>query len=293
MEWTPLKFSDKALFDAHLKSFPIALSDYTFTNFWIWNEARHYQISLFKEWLCVKFLLKGQTLLMMPIGPDPTPDLIHALLESTPDFRMRAISEERLPILTDLLPQPFTVIAEENRFDYLYRFDQLKSLPGNDLQPKRNLIHQFEEEYGITYNPLSQENIPLVMHMQHEWIQKHHPETHLLEEHGALICALKNYSALGLQGGCLLVDNKVIAYTLGEMLTKDTLVIHAEKALTAYKGAYQTINQQFLAHHEEVLYINREESLGIPALDQAKRSYHPIALLKKFRVERTLPTPTP
>jgi hypothetical protein len=127
------------------------------------------------------------------------------------------------------------------------------------------------------------------MHMQNEWIQAHPQEAHLLEEHRALLRALEDYSVLGLQGGCLLVDNQVIAYTLAEMLTKDTLVIHAEKALTAYKGAYQTINQQFLVHHEEVEYINREESLGIPALDQAKRSYHPIALLKKFRVERTPP----
>jgi hypothetical protein len=160
MEWTPLKLSHKPLFDDHLKTYPIALSDYTFTNFWIWNAARHYQIAQFEKWLCVKFIFKDQTLLMMPIGPEPTSALIHALWESTPDFKMRAISEESLPKITGLLPQSFTVIAEENRFDYLYRFDQLKSLTGNDLQPKRNLVHQFEEEYGITYEPLSQDNIP-------------------------------------------------------------------------------------------------------------------------------------
>lgn len=288
MEWIPLQLSHKPLFDAHLKNYPIDLSDYTFTNFWMWNSARNYHIALFEEWLCTRFTFEGNELFMMPIGPKITDGLLQALLQSTSPFIMRAVSEERAKEMVSLLPKPITLTAEENRFDYLYGFNQLKTLAGNDLQPKRNLIHQFEEEYGDSFQLISADNLPLVIEMQRTWISAHKPDAHLLEEHCALIRALEYYEPLGLEGGCLIVDNKVVAYTLAEMLTKDTLVIHAEKALNGYKGAYQTINQQFLAHHKETLYVNREESLGIPALDQAKRSYHPINLLKKFKIERSL-----
>lgn len=285
MEWIPLQFGDKVIFDIRLKLNPIRLSDYTFTNFWMWNSLRHYQYALFEDWLCTRFSFQGQELLMMPIGPHVNSELMQALLQSTPQFKMRAVSEERLKEILPLVPEPVTLVVEENRFDYLYGFVQLKTLAGNDLQAKRNLIHQFEKDYEYAYQPITPENLPLVMQMQREWITAHSVDIHLLDEHRALMRALENFTQLNLKGGCLLVENKVIAYTFGEMLTEDTLVIHAEKALAHYKGAYQTINQQFLTHHKETVYVNREESLGIPALDQAKRSYHPIAMLKKFRIE--------
>lgn len=285
MDWIPLKLSDQGLFDERLKTYPIPLSDYTFTNFWMWNSLRHYQYILFEEWLCTKFTLKGQEILMMPIGPEMTRELIQALAEGMAPFKMRAVDEGHVKTIIPLAPPPVTLIVEEDRFDYLYDFNQLKTLTGNDLQPKRNFVHQFEEAYGNAYQPITAANLPLVMHMQREWIGTHHPDVHLLDEHRAIMRALENFAVLHLEGGCLVVDGQVIAYTFAEMLTKDTLVIHAEKALTNYKGAYQTINQQFLIHQPETRYVNREEALGIPALEHAKHSYHPIELIKKFRIE--------
>lgn len=285
MDWIPLKLSDKRLFDERLKTYPIPLSDYTFTNFWMWNSLRHYHYTLFEEWLCTKFTVKGQEIMMMPIGPQITRELIQALSKGMSPFKMRAVNEANVKTIIPLAPPPVTLIVEEDRFDYLYDFNQLKTLTGNDLQPKRNFVHQFEEEYGNAYQLITPANLPLVMHMQREWIGAHPPDTHLLDEHRAIMRALENFFVLNLEGGCLVVDGQVIAYTFAEMLTKDTLVIHAEKALTNYKGAYQTINQQFLIHHSETRYVNREEALGIPALEHAKHSYHPIELIKKFRIE--------
>ena len=48
-------------------------------------------------------------------------------------------------------------------------------------------------------------------------------------------------------GGALFVENIIVAYTLAEPLTADTLVIHFEKGCPAYKGVYQAINQLFVA----------------------------------------------
>ncbi len=60
------------------------------------------------------------------------------------------------------------------------------------------------------------------------------------------------------------------------------LVIHVEKALNGYKGAYAMINQQMLKHLAPVPFVNREEDLGLDNLTKVKQSYHPLRLEKKY-----------
>jgi hypothetical protein len=56
-----------------------------------------------------------------------------------------------------------------------------------------------------------------------------------------------------------------------------------EKALKEYHGAYAMINQQFVEHEmQNYLYVNREEDVNDPGLRQAKLSYYPAILLKKY-----------
>jgi hypothetical protein len=79
------------------------------------------------------------------------------------------------------------------------------------------------------------------------------------------------------------VDGKVVAYTVAEPVSDESIVIHFEKGNTAYKGVYQAINQMFLeAQASKYLYVNREQDLGEEGLRKAKLSYNPAFMLKKF-----------
>jgi hypothetical protein len=87
----------------------------------------------------------------------------------------------------------------------------------------------------------------------------------------------------GLTGGAIRVQGKVVAYTVAEPVSDDSIVIHFEKGNTAYKGVYQAINQMFLeAQAAEFEYVNREQDLGEEGLRKAKLSYNPAFMLKKF-----------
>ena len=89
----------------------------------------------------------------------------------------------------------------------------------------------------------------------------------------------------GTLGGAILVDGAMVAYTVAEGLTNDTVVIHFEKGDTQYKGVYQPINQMFLANSAgRFSRVNREQDLGDPGLRKAKLSYHPVEFLQKYRV---------
>ena len=53
-----------------------------------------------------------------------------------------------------------------------------------------------------------------------------------------------------------------------------------------YPGAYAAINQAFASYlqnkYPNLVYLNREDDMGIAGLRQAKLSYHPDHLVEKY-----------
>jgi hypothetical protein len=87
----------------------------------------------------------------------------------------------------------------------------------------------------------------------------------------------------GVKGGVILINGKVGAFTLGEPLNHNTVVIHIEKANPAFEGLYPMINQAFLEHHwSGYTYVNREQDLGEEGLRKAKESYFPHQMINKY-----------
>ena len=63
----------------------------------------------------------------------------------------------------------------------------------------------------------------------------------LLGEWEAITAALANYQALELQGGVILINDRVEAFSCGELLNKETAVIHLEKADPEIRGLYPSL----------------------------------------------------
>ena len=69
------------------------------------------------------------------------------------------------------------------------------------------------------------------------------------------------------------LDGEVIAFTFGCKATPDMYVVQIEKADHTIQGAYQMINQQFVQRNcTDVMYVNREEDLGLEGLRKAQKS---------------------
>lgn len=273
MNFKPLELSDRKRIEEALKKNPLSLSDYSFTNLWMWNGTRTYQILELNSFICLKFQQDGKEIHLYPIGEGARSEVVAQLISlHGQNFTMRAIPENAS------LDYPLT--EEYDRADYIYLFEDLLGLHGNRFQDKRNLIHQFEEEYDFEYRKITPELISKIKKMELKWLQSH-PEAE--KEHDAVMRALDDYFHLNTIGCALLVDDEVIAYSFAEYLTNEMLVVHVEKALTEYKGAYQMMNQQLLRHLDPVQFINREEDLGLPHLRKMKESYHPVRLEKKYQ----------
>jgi len=125
------------------------------------------------------------------------------------------------------------------------------------------------------------------MTMQKRWCQirecVHDPG--LCSENIAIAEMFARYEEYDLIGGAIRVDGEIQAYSVGERLNPATAVCHFEKALPGIPGLAQLINHWFAKFSLNAFeYINREQDLGIAGLRQAKESYYPHHLVKKYTV---------
>ena len=114
-----------------------------------------------------------------------------------------------------------------------------------------------------SYEPLNDDNVEDCFQMALKWRNKNGCEDD--PEKNAEMCvtlnSLRLYKELGLKGGVLKADGKIVAFTVGEPVSDDTFVVHIEKAFAEVDGAYPMINQQFVQHEcMEYEYVNREET---------------------------------
>jgi hypothetical protein len=179
------------------------------------------------------------------------------------------------------------VELDRNQCDYVYLTQDLIELKGRKYHRKRNHIKQFQEKYSYQCIPLTPEWIPQCLQLETEWCDLRHCEASpgLLNESFAIKEAFTHFEKLGVKGGTILINGKVEAFTLGDPLNPDTVVIHIEKANPAYEGLYPTINQAFLENQwSGYAYVNREQDLGEEGLRKAKESYFPHRLVNKYTV---------
>lgn len=184
------------------------------------------------------------------------------------------------------MPDKFHFEADRDYADYLYLRTDLATLAGKKFQAKRNHLNKFRRTYtNYEYVPLTSNRIQECLDLEAEWCKVNNCDQHegTGNERRALIYALHNFDALGLTGGILHVDGKIVAFTFGMPINQDTFGVHVEKADTTIDGAYTMINYEFANHiPEQYTYINREEDLGIEGLRKAKLSYQPVIVLRNI-----------
>ena len=294
LQFRPIAPESRELVLRYTNPWRLSSSEYIFTNLLMWGTDGRIKLA---EWDDALFFLlqygRQEPFFFAPLTLSPGGDYPRAVAAAeayalhngiTPLFK--AISGP----LKDAFSQceGYELIEDRDNHDYIYRMEDLLTLAGKKLHAKRNHINQFRARYDYAYVRVTPAMLDECMEVYCAWIAgKDVFEPGVLGEMEAIRQILTHMDFLGVKGGGIRVDGKLVAFTLGEKISDEMAVIHIEKADAGMPGLYSFINQQFIEHEfTDVRFINREEDMGLEGLRRAKLSYYPVTLLEKFEGRR-------
>lgn len=295
LPFKPVELGDRAAIERRTVPSGLTNCDLAFANMYCWQESYRSEWCEVDGLLVIRFRIDGGERIgyMQPVGTGDFTRIL-PLLEADAaahdqPLRLIGLTDEAAAALPD--DGRFVRYADRDFADYLYRREELCRLGGRHYQPKRNHINRFLAAWpDYRYEPLTERHFAACLELDERWCHRHEgadDEAAVLAERRAIRRAFAAFDALGLRGGCLFAEERLVAFTYGSAINPETFDIHVEKADTRYEGAFAMINRLFAEQlPDTVRFINREEDLGIEGLRRAKLSYYPALLPDKVRALR-------
>ncbi|WP_152751253.1 DUF2156 domain-containing protein [Clostridium estertheticum] len=288
-----LTIDDKEIFEKYIYPYKFLSCEYSFTTLYIWREACDICFTVYKDALIIKKMdFEGRYYFMQPLGynKENLKELIDVLMdykkENNMEFVFKDLDESFMEEIKDIYGDVRGICIKEDRdnFDYLYEAEKLTKLSGKKLHGKKNHYNSFIKNYNYEVKDIEETQvIKDVVMAAEKWYEANNNDRMLNFELQGIKDILENIEIVNTKGIAVYVDEKIVAFSLGEKLNDDLAVIHIEKADTSYSGVYSFINKAFVDRSfSDVKIINREQDLGIEGLRKSKLSYHPFKLEKKY-----------
>jgi hypothetical protein len=279
-----LSLTDKPLLDRLYTVLQPRVSELTFAGIYLFRAAHDYRIATI-----------GESVVLLGNGYDGAQYCLPPLGGNVAVATMRLLADQRVlygvdqPFLDAFCSgEQFEITEDRDSFDYLYLRGELATLPGSRYHKKKNRINYFTVRHQYQAATYSAEHLQGCLKLLQSWLdstQQHEPKRSSILEAEAAAEGLRCAVELDLQGVVILVDDVVAAFALGERLNENTAVCQFEKADPFKEGLYQLINREFAQLlFTDCTYLNREQDLGDAGLRTAKLSYHPLELIRKYKV---------
>ena len=290
LSFHPISMDDRNWINERLKEEDLDACEYTFANNYMWAKGFNVQVGSAYGCGVIRYRAQEHFQYSFPFGNGDKRAMVEHIRKICAVHGCRLsiypVTEEQRAQLIKWFPGAFEICSNRDGFDYVYTVEKLASLKGKKLHGKRNHIARFMDDGDWHYEQMTEDNIAECRSLAKEWIalraEKWNDE--MEQEAEVLEVAFSGFRELGLCGGVLYKGGRIVAFTIGEPLNRDTFVVHFEKALPDLQGAFPMINQQFVLHEmQDYKYVNREEDTGDQGLRKAKLSYYPDILMRKYR----------
>lgn len=275
----PVSIEYKPLFDSFREKESLFNGDYCFGNLYGWGAVLDTKLCFYKGmYSSVARISKKDMLISFPLGEGDKKEFVYKLKNHVENLGVNPV----IGLLNSaLLEKAKEVFGEEVEFlrrrdsdDYVYLTEDLISLSGPELHPKKNMLNSFLKQ-EFTYEEINEENLGEAFLFCLE-------KAYTNNEKIVMERMFKNFDALSLRGAVIKIAGKIVGATVAECSDK-TVIIHIEKAEKDVRGAYAGINNLFLKNSvPDTMLVNREDDMGLSNLRKAKLSYKPYCMEEKF-----------
>ncbi len=293
-EFKKLEVSDKETVSKFISKFP-PYSDFNFVSMWSWDTKGEMKISQLNGNLVVRFTdyISGDPFYSF-LGNNKTNETTEELLSLS--------KKEGLKPALKLVPgicvqrmnrEKFDMREDVDNMDYIISIDRLKPHDGTErrLSSRRKMINKLKLLSKCSVVPIDLNNSETkekILSVFLDWeIQRGVDTQDIKHLKGALerMLNLKDQHdtlALG-----LFVDDKFVGYSINEIIGGGYALGNFQQAdLKLSQATYSLLMQETSLYLEKLgcKFINLEQDLGIEGLRRWKKSYNPIAFLKKYVV---------
>lgn len=298
MNFKEININSKKELDPYFDIVDYEACEYCFATLYLWQHVYKTRYYIGDDFAVIMAENEGDIFSILPLAtkeklPEVIDFVIKYFVKEGKRVCFRGVTKEVVEVLNENYPEQFEYTEERDLFDYVYDGESLRTLAGKKNQKKRNHLNYFLKEFEgrYEYKLLNEENFNECLELLKEWTLSKEENDEIDEgiddEYIGIKKIFKDYELLKdkLKIAGVYVDNKLEAFTIGELINPNMALVHIEKANHNIRGLYQYINQQFILNEfPEVEFVNREEDLGIPGLRKAKLSYHPVRFVEKYTV---------
>lgn len=285
-----LEIFDKEEIESFTNKFP-PYSDFNFVSLYAWNTQENIEISKLNKNLIIKFkdYLEDSYFYSFIGNNDLTITIDELmLLSKTNKFedQLKLLPKDNFnEIDINKLRLKYSLIIDDDNRDYILDVEKISIMQGPKLHHKKKLINRFlnQYEYKIETHNLSKNDQATIMSLFFLWERLRGKKREDTEnELNATKRLFTHPQHLELTVQYLYSKEKLVGYTIFEIVSKDYAVSDFQKADPTFEGAYELLNNLMAKYLKEkgVKHINIEQDLGIEGLRRAKLDYDPTYLEK-------------
>lgn len=273
----PLEIEDKDIISQYLGLSPRKICELALANFFIWKDFDRSSLTFINQNLCILMHHPSESpYFLEPLGKNKLDETVDICLKHA--ARIARASEDFVALLPQ---QQYQIICQRNHYDYVYLTKYLAELKGRKFDGKRNHIKRFKRHFpNHQFIPIGPGYKAEALELFEKWFAKR------TAQKNALARAFTDFEKLELIGSALIADDKLKGFTIGSRLNPETASVHFLYADPQSPGSSQMLLWEACNKtYSGSKYINLEQDLGIPGLRQAKLSYHPLKLEKKYEIK--------
>jgi hypothetical protein len=291
-----LELKDKPLIQKYLALEKHSLSNFSFSNIFIWRDLFDIRWALVDDNVCIFFQnALGCFMYLPPLGKNVNANTVEKIFRFMDSVnRDKAVS--RIENVEDKDLEFYRNLGLHCKLkdkEYLYRNADLINLSGKRYRTKRTACNYFLNNYNYEYLKFNKDMIKGCLELYDSWKRQRREKysdsiyQQMLEDSFYAHKLSMDFSdELGLLGRVVRIDGVIRAYSFGYRLNSDTFCVLLEVSDLKTKGLAQFIFRALCSENKDADYINVMGDCGLDNLRKVKYSYCPYKFQYSYSVMR-------